>query len=262
MAKLPYFPIYVADFLVGTAGMSNADVGIYFRLLCHQWDRGPIEKVAASKLVKAKLSADVLGKFVEVQGRLSNKRLEDVRREQNEKHLERVAAGRKGAQNKWLSHSLANGSAIAEPLAKAWQSESESESESEGKKKDKGSAAPNLDLPFASNQFQEAWADFVAMRSEIKKPLKATAIKLSFAKLSEMGEATAIQSLKESTASQWQGLFEPKGNQNGNGNRTDQNSSRQRPANPGSSAGNEREWADRFEAEQADRTAEAAKALA
>lgn len=78
-------------------------------------------------------------------------------------------------------------------------------------------AVPELVLPFESEQFRDAWSDFVAMRSEIKKPLKPTAIKLSFAKLVVMGEATAIQSLKESTANQWQGLFEPKEQRNGNG---------------------------------------------
>ena len=78
-------------------------------------------------------------------------------------------------------------------------------------------APPELVFPFVSKDFHEAWADFVAMRSEIKKPLKPTAIKLSFAKLAAMGEATAIQSLKESTANQWQGLFEPKEDRNAGG---------------------------------------------
>ena len=256
MAKLPYFPIYVADFLVGTSGMSNADVGIYFRLLCHQWDRGPISKQAAAKLVKAKLSEDVLSKFVETDGHLANKRLEDVRREQNEKHAERVEAGRKGAQKKWLSHSTANGSATPEPLANAWQSESESESESEGKKKDKVAGAPVL--PFSSNQFQDAWNDFVAMRAEIKKPLKQTATKLCLAKLKRWGEAKAIEALNDATAGQWQGLFEPKENRNG----SHPASARQRVANPGNTTGNETEWADRFEAEQAGRAAESSQEMA
>lgn len=71
-------------------------------------------------------------------------------------------------------------------------------------------APPDLVLPFSSDQFREAWLDFVSMRSEIKKPLRATAIKLSLAKLSKMGESNAIRSLQESTANQWQGLFELK----------------------------------------------------
>lgn len=96
---------------------------------------------------------------------------------------------------------------------------SKKERREEGKKATP--AAPEMVLPFASDQFREAWTDFVAMRVEIRKPLKATAIKLSLAKLAAMGESIAIQSLRESTANQWQGLFEPKeqtrAGPNGNG---------------------------------------------
>ena len=83
---------------------------------------------------------------------------------------------------------------------------SKKERREEGKKETPASP----ELPFSSPEFQDSWKDFVSMRSEIKRPLKPTAIKLSLTKLAAMGEANAIQSLKESTANQWQGLFEPK----------------------------------------------------
>lgn len=102
-----------------------------------------------------------------------------------------------------------------------------------------------LDLPFQSDTFQSAWEDFVVMRAEIGKTLRPTGIKLSLAKLALMGESDAIMSLKDSTSNQWQGLFEPKGNGNGNG--TTAGSSRQRAANPGQSVGNEDDWASKFE---------------
>ena len=78
-------------------------------------------------------------------------------------------------------------------------------------------ATPELVFPFMSKEFHQAWADFVRMRSEIKRPLKPTAIKLSLAKLAAMGESSAILSLKDSTANQWQGLFEPKPSPRTNG---------------------------------------------
>lgn len=86
----------------------------------------------------------------------------------------------------------------------------------EGKKETPVADAPVL--PFRCPEFLEAWTDFVAMRSEIRKPLKLTSTKLCFAKLLAMGREKAIQSLKDSTAAQWQGLFDPKTDSRSNGN--------------------------------------------
>ena len=44
MNGLPYFPLYVQDFLMGTMGMSDAEVAAYIRLLCLQWDKGEIQE--------------------------------------------------------------------------------------------------------------------------------------------------------------------------------------------------------------------------
>ena len=98
-----------------------------------------------------------------------------------------------------------NGESVTQPLPEKRREEKRRE-----EVKPQATDTPEFELPFASDQFRDAWQDFVAMRSEIKKPLKPTAIKLSLSKLQAMGEATAIRSLKDSTANQWQGLFEPK----------------------------------------------------
>ena len=67
--------------------------------------------------------------------RLTNPRIESERKKQAQKHKERVAAGRKGAVNRWGQGSnerkRSHSSAIAEPMADQWQSESESEPESD-----------------------------------------------------------------------------------------------------------------------------------
>ena len=84
------------------------------------------------------------------------------------------------------------------------------EAEAEEKNKKKKNVADAPVLPFESNEFLQAWQDFVAMRSEIKKTLRPTGMKLALEKLKGFGESIAIQSLKESTAGQWQGLYEPK----------------------------------------------------
>jgi uncharacterized protein YdaU (DUF1376 family) len=40
--KYPWFPLWVGDFLSGTVHLSDAEVGCYVRLLCHQWLKGSI----------------------------------------------------------------------------------------------------------------------------------------------------------------------------------------------------------------------------
>jgi len=74
-------------------------------------------------------------------------------------------------------------------------------------------------LPFESEEFRQAWSDFVTMRKEIKKPLKPTATKAMLKKLHEAGERLAIQALRESTANQWQGVFLTKERDHGTGAR-------------------------------------------
>jgi uncharacterized protein YdaU (DUF1376 family) len=42
VAKHPWFPLYVADWLVGTWTLTAAERGIYIDLLAFQWDRGSV----------------------------------------------------------------------------------------------------------------------------------------------------------------------------------------------------------------------------
>jgi len=44
MAKDPAFLFYYQDFLVGTEFMSEAEVGIYIKMLCHMADKGRLSK--------------------------------------------------------------------------------------------------------------------------------------------------------------------------------------------------------------------------
>jgi hypothetical protein len=78
-------------------------------------------------------------------------------------------------------------------------------------------ASPSPVLPFESEEFRQAWSDFVSMRKEIKKPLRPTATKAMLKKLQAAGEQLAIEALRESTANQWQGVFLQKGGNHGSG---------------------------------------------
>ena len=82
--KAPAFQLYTDDFLSGTLEMSQAEVGQFIRLLCHQWNRGsiPVETEKQQRLAGGCVSVEVLAKFEECEdGFLRNKRLESVRTE-------------------------------------------------------------------------------------------------------------------------------------------------------------------------------------
>ncbi|TXT35298.1 MAG: hypothetical protein FD138_1415 [Planctomycetota bacterium] len=124
MSKAPAFQFYAADFLVGTAAMTNEEVGIYIRLLCHQWDRGLVPKDKAARIVGVKkIPADVLAKFVDTDGELRNERLEAVRKEQQNYHEKKSLSGKAGAAARWdrsrdvIRHADTNGEPMALPSA-------------------------------------------------------------------------------------------------------------------------------------------------
>lgn len=104
------------------------------------------------------------------------------------------------------------------------EQEVEEEVEQKEKKKEPKSvsAAPPVVIPSELNnpEFIEAWNEFKAMRAEIKKPLRGTAERTQLKKLSKIAPAIAVKMVEQSTANQWQGIFELKqGTDNGTGYR-------------------------------------------
>lgn len=131
--KPPAFQFYADDFLSGTSEMSPEEVGIYIRLLCHQWTKGglPTDEprlarmagIDANAMVLPSLSY-VLAKFVASPGGLlKNDRMERVRAEQDANRAKRASAGAKGAESRWRNGKR-NGNAMPEPLAKPSQNDS------------------------------------------------------------------------------------------------------------------------------------------
>lgn len=84
--KPPAFQFYVDDFLGGTMHFTDAEVGLYTRLLCVQWSTGSVpanEDELASYGKGGTPIARVIAKFeVGVDGRLRNGRLEHERAKQ------------------------------------------------------------------------------------------------------------------------------------------------------------------------------------
>ena len=64
-----------------------------------------------------------------------------------------------------------------------------------------------IELPFSSNEFREAWSEWEQHRREIKKPLTPTSIRKQLEDLAKMSEAESIAAMHRSIASGWQGIF-------------------------------------------------------
>ena len=112
--RLPFFPFYVSDYLssMKVQLMSLAERGLYCDLLFWIWQEGPLPynpDTQADKLARLThcnveefrtLWPSIRERFVIVDGRITNHRLEEVRQEAVELHDKRAAAGRKGGHAK------------------------------------------------------------------------------------------------------------------------------------------------------------------
>ena len=70
MGKAPAFQFYASDFVMGTAEMSAHDVGVYMRMLCHEWlsseESLPKTNPLLSRLLGGDTpSSEVLAKFTD-----------------------------------------------------------------------------------------------------------------------------------------------------------------------------------------------------
>lgn len=103
--KPPAFQFYPDDFLGGVADMTQAEVGAYILLLCHQWSRGeiPADAQRASLVAKGEVSDHVMGKFPAGK----NERLESERRKQDDYRQKQADKGRASAQARFNRGSTA-----------------------------------------------------------------------------------------------------------------------------------------------------------
>lgn len=103
----PAFDFYPERWLVGVAGMSDAEQISYLRLLCHQWllgDAGlPPDLPALKRLAGGKgVTPAVLAKLPpSADGKRRNKRLEVIRAEQRERIAKKSEQRRAAAQKRW-----------------------------------------------------------------------------------------------------------------------------------------------------------------
>ena len=140
MSRKPWFPFWVDDFWQDESvqAMSLEEVGLYLRLLSHQWREGSIpsdtDRLAricnldASDM--ARLWPSISQCFKQVgadQDRLANPRLLAIWEGQTTVHQRLSERGRKGAQARWHKHTSANAQAIPKESPVVVKGESESE---------------------------------------------------------------------------------------------------------------------------------------
>jgi len=183
MAKAPpAFQFYPNDFVSGTRRMTTAEVGAYMLLLCAQWDDGSVpgddlvalaQTMRCTRLVATKIWARICEKFVRDEtGKWRNIRLENVRQEQTVYRAQRAQNGRKGAAERWQTHSGANGKPIAEPLANAWQNDGSPISDLQVRTKKQisvGAAPQRAPLRMSSREHAKADAEHIRKSQEVKR---------------------------------------------------------------------------------------------
>jgi len=207
MAKSPAFQFYAADFLTDTAEMTDQEVGVYIRLLAHQWVNGSIHSDPKRLCSIATSLLDVWQhisyKFVEGEdGRLRNPRLEKTRTLQEENREKRRIAGSKGGKAKQMN-SKQGSKQPSKPLAKDKQKGSSSSSSSSS--------------VLIKGVNQEKWGEYVAYRKKAKlKTLQPASVEQQQKWLVSQGdENTQAAIIGQTIRNGWQGLFELKENQNG-----------------------------------------------
>ncbi len=137
MSELPYFPLYMGDYLADTGSLDTTEHGAYLLIMIEYYKRRRGPAADPKKLAKItkmspkrwqKISETILEFFEIREGRLWQKRAEQEIKNMLQTHEVLSENGRKGAAKRWGKK---NSPAIAPPLAPPsegqWQSESESE---------------------------------------------------------------------------------------------------------------------------------------
>lgn len=209
MSKRPYFPFYPGDFLTATSHWTNAEVGAYLRLLCHQWANGavPVDQRRIANILGVhgesfdEMWAVVGEKFrSDDNSGLRNRRLEEVRADVDEKS----AKNKKAADARWR-----NANAYAKPMPSKSKSKLKSKIKVKPKKEKKAAMPPipdELDTP----EFHSKWAEWLDWRKTYKKPVNPPGAKTSLNQFAKLGPDIAIATIEQSIANDWQGLFPEK----------------------------------------------------
>ncbi len=110
MGKDPAYPLYAADFEMDTAEWDIDHIGLYYRLLNVEWVNKSLPSDTHSLARMGRIDHHRFITLWKVgknkfpkngDGRLYNKRMEDIRKEKEEYKLNKSNAGKKGMANRW-----------------------------------------------------------------------------------------------------------------------------------------------------------------
>ena len=205
MAKDPAVLFYTNDFLAGTFTMSDEQVGKYIRLLCLQHQKGTLTDNDMKNICKT-YDVDIYSHFTKEGDVYYNPRMREET-EKRKKYSESRKTNRISTKEKNISLSY----------VKHMENEDENENENinvdkeEDKKMDNPKTVKTeyfLDiLPIDSTQqFIEAWTEWVDFRREIKKKLTKLSAKRQVTFL--INQPEPIKCINQSIQNGWTGLFE------------------------------------------------------
>jgi len=219
--KPPAFQFYPDDFLGGTMHFSDAETGLYIRLLCVQWSTGGLPDSDAELASYGKGETQIVrvrSKFSKCDdGLLRNERLEIEREKQEAYRLSRSINGKQGGRpckphgkHKVLKTKAQESSPSPSPSPSPTPAPNLQSSPN-------GASAPGA--AFTLQEFPESirsarvmnkWTVWQTVRRGMKKANWLTLFNSQAEWLSQFNEPKVFEILDQSIRNGWQGLFEPK----------------------------------------------------
>lgn len=201
MAKDPAVLFYTNDFLSRTLTMSNEQVGKYIRLLCIQHQQGHLTEQDMLYICKT-YDLAVYSKFIKEGDNYYNERMR-LETEKRKKYSESRRSNRNSVKEENISKSYVKHMEDG--------NEDININNNEEKKMDKIKEVQKeyfIDLlPIDSTQqFIEAWNEWVDFRKEIKKKLTKLSAKRQITFL--INQPNPIKCINQSIQNGWTGLFE------------------------------------------------------
>lgn len=217
----PAFDFFPERWLAGVATFSDAEQISFLRLLCHQWlksdDGLPDDGTILKRLAGKGVTSSVLAKFpVGQDGARRNARLETIRVGQRERIAKKSEVRRAAANARWEKERSKPDANASEVHANASIVHVQSDANAMPTTHhppptlSTSNEVQSLTLPFESEEFATAWAQWTRHRREKRKPLTPTSVTLQFKTLKEIGEVRSIAAINSSIANGYTGIFETK----------------------------------------------------
>jgi uncharacterized protein YdaU (DUF1376 family) len=210
-----WYPFYHDLFNRSTAGWAADRVGAYILLLNHQWQNDGIPTDKDELIFIAKCSHETLDKVLlkfsqEKNGKLYNKKMEIVRKEQIEKYEKRANAGKQGGTAKYQN--LSNAKAmLKQNVSKSLPLKNKNKNNTFLKESDYVSILTNTNLEV---DIKNLMVLHFRNRLSNKKTLTEGAAKILVAKIQswrlQYSEQEIKSAIEDAITNNWTGIFEPK----------------------------------------------------